>query len=167
MAGSGGSVSRIWKAGSGGSVYSNRTTLQPEPKPATLHTKVFTSKLWRVFNPKGLIKKGKDCLIEGVMFQRVSVKLAKFLVYLVSSHGWLGSSTQPTPREVDRWESWFKVYGDVEKVRALGANGVMSGSKVRVVWMEVGGGVVSAIVVSRVVLGFLLVILRVWEAFVR
>nr|GEV58319.1 reverse transcriptase domain-containing protein [Tanacetum cinerariifolium] len=29
-----------------------------------------------------------------------SVKLAKFLVYLVFSHGWLGSSTQPTPREV-------------------------------------------------------------------
>nr|GEU29663.1 Gag-Pol polyprotein [Tanacetum cinerariifolium] len=31
-----------------------------------------------------------------------SVKLVKFLVYLVSSHGWLGLSTQPTSREADR-----------------------------------------------------------------
>ncbi|GKE74243.1 hypothetical protein Tco_1536284, partial [Tanacetum coccineum] len=32
------------------------------------------------------------------------VKLVKFLLYLVSNHGWLGLCTQPTPREVDRWE---------------------------------------------------------------
>ncbi|GJY70286.1 hypothetical protein Tco_0473989 [Tanacetum coccineum] len=61
--------------------------------------------------------------------------------------------------------------GRVEKVKALGANGVMSGSRVRVVWIEVGGGVVSARVVSRVVLGLVmkvvLVMLRGWEAFVR
>ncbi|GJZ78347.1 hypothetical protein Tco_0643019 [Tanacetum coccineum] len=100
-----------------------------------------------------------DCLLD-VLFK--SVELAKFLVYLVSSHGWLGSSTQPTPREVDSGE-----FGGVEKVRALGVNGVMSGSRVRVVWMEVGGGVVSARVVLRVVLGFVLVILRGCEAFVR
>ncbi|GKC21811.1 hypothetical protein Tco_1023961 [Tanacetum coccineum] len=98
-----------------------------------------------------------DCLLD-VLFK--SVELAKFLVYLVSSHGWLGSSTQPTLREVDRWERWFKV-------RSLGANGVMSGSRVRVVWMEVGGEVVSARVVSRVAFGFVLVILRGWEPFVR
>ncbi|GJT30178.1 hypothetical protein Tco_0910453 [Tanacetum coccineum] len=57
--------------------------------------------------------------------------------------------------------------GKVEKVKVLGANGIMSGSRVRVVWMEVGGGVVSARVVSGVVLGFVLVMLRGWEAFVR
>ncbi|GKD30276.1 hypothetical protein Tco_1241054 [Tanacetum coccineum] len=59
----------------------------------------------------------------------------------------------------------------VEKVKALGANGLMSGSRVRVVWIEVGGGVVSARVVLRVVLGLVinavLVMLRGWEAFVR
>ncbi|GJR37683.1 hypothetical protein Tco_1213367 [Tanacetum coccineum] len=38
----------------------------------------------------------------------------------------------------------------VEKVKALGASGVMSGSRVGVVWMEVGGGIVRARVVSRV-----------------
>ncbi|GJX06922.1 hypothetical protein Tco_0194854 [Tanacetum coccineum] len=32
--------------------------------------------------------------------------------------------------------------GLVEKVKALGANGVMSGSRVGVVWMEVGGGII-------------------------
>ncbi|GKC44110.1 hypothetical protein Tco_1061832 [Tanacetum coccineum] len=61
--------------------------------------------------------------------------------------------------------------GDVEKVKALGANGVMSGSRVRVVWMEVGGGIIRARVVSRVVLGLvmkvMLVVLRGWEVFVR
>nr|GEV47178.1 hypothetical protein [Tanacetum cinerariifolium] len=39
-----------------------------------------------------------------------------------------------------------------DKVKALGANGLMSGYRVRVVWMEVGGRVVSARVVLRVVL---------------
>ncbi|GKE92473.1 hypothetical protein Tco_1573568, partial [Tanacetum coccineum] len=96
------------------------------------------------------------------------VKLAEFLVYLVSSHGWLGLCTQPTPRE--GYGSNGEL-GGVKKVKALGANGVMSGSRVRVVWMEVGGGVVSAKVVSRVVLGLVmkvvLVMLRGWEAFVR
>ncbi|GJU71133.1 hypothetical protein Tco_1262538 [Tanacetum coccineum] len=93
------------------------------------------------------------CILDGfldVLFK--SVKLAKFLVYLVSSHGWLGSSTQLTPREVDRWE--------IKKVKALGANGVMSGSIVRVVWMEVGGGVMRARVVSSVVVK---VVLIGWE----
>ncbi|GKD72105.1 hypothetical protein Tco_1330387 [Tanacetum coccineum] len=59
----------------------------------------------------------------------------------------------------------------VEKVKALGANGVMSASRVRVVWMEVGSGIIRARVVSRVVLGLVmrvvLVMLRGWEAFVR
>ncbi|GKC09954.1 hypothetical protein Tco_1001564, partial [Tanacetum coccineum] len=54
--------------------------------------------------------------------------------------------------------------GGVEKVKALGDNGIMSGSRVRVVWMEVGGQVVSARVVSRVVLGFVFV---GWEVFER
>ncbi|GJR97326.1 hypothetical protein Tco_0269500 [Tanacetum coccineum] len=40
--------------------------------------------------------------------------------FLHMFHGWLGLSTQPTPREVDR----------VDKVKALGANGVMNGSRV-------------------------------------
>ncbi|GJU76971.1 hypothetical protein Tco_1274041 [Tanacetum coccineum] len=47
--------------------------------------------------------------------------------------------------------------GGVEKVKALGANGVMSGSRVRVVWMEVGGGVVRARVVSSVVVKVVLI----------
>ncbi|GKB98192.1 hypothetical protein Tco_0984329 [Tanacetum coccineum] len=85
------------------------------------------------------------------------VKLVKFLMYLVFSHGWLGLSTQPTPREVDR----FVVLGGIS----------FKEDRVRVVWMEVGGGVVSARVVSRVVLGLVmkvvLVMLRGWEAFVR
>ncbi|GJT48217.1 zinc finger BED domain-containing protein RICESLEEPER 2-like protein [Tanacetum coccineum] len=59
----------------------------------------------------------------------------------------------------------------VEKVKALGANGDMSGSRVGVVWIEVGGGIVRARVVSRVVLGLLmkvmLLVLRGWEVFVR
>ncbi|GJW79047.1 hypothetical protein Tco_0140729 [Tanacetum coccineum] len=54
-----------------------------------------------------------------------SVKLVKFLVNLVSSYEWLGLSTQLTPRE---------------KVKALCANGEVSGSRVRVVWMVVDGG---------------------------
>ncbi|GJT61254.1 hypothetical protein Tco_1004787 [Tanacetum coccineum] len=89
------------------------------------------------------------------------MKLVKFLLYLVSRLGWLELSIQPTPREL----------GGVDKVKALGANGVMSGSRVGVVWMEVGGGIVRARVVSRVVLGLVmkavLVMLRGWEAFVR
>ncbi|GKC35471.1 hypothetical protein Tco_1047855, partial [Tanacetum coccineum] len=68
------------------------------------------------------------------------VKLAEFLVYLVSSHGWLGLCTKPTPREGCGSNSEL---GGVKKVKALGANGVMSGSRVRVVWMEVGGGVMG------------------------
>nr|GEX03840.1 hypothetical protein [Tanacetum cinerariifolium] len=45
------------------------------------------------------------CVLDGfldVSFK--SMKLFKFLVYLVSSHGWFGLSTQPTPRKVDRWD---------------------------------------------------------------
>ncbi|GJY92437.1 DEAD-box ATP-dependent RNA helicase 6-like protein, partial [Tanacetum coccineum] len=61
--------------------------------------------------------------------------------------------------------------GGVDKVKALGANGVMSSSRVGVVWMEVDGGIVRARVVSRVVLGLVmkvvLVVLRGWEVFVR
>ncbi|GKB95744.1 hypothetical protein Tco_0981881 [Tanacetum coccineum] len=49
---------------------------------------------------------------------------------------------------------------DKEKVRALGANGVMSGSRVGVVWMEVGGGIVRARVVSRVVVMVVWMVLR-------
>nr|GEV14501.1 copia protein [Tanacetum cinerariifolium] len=59
----------------------------------------------------------------------------------------------------------------VEKVKALGANGDMSGSRVRVVWVEVGGGIVRARVVSRVVLGLVmkvvLMVLKGWEVLVR
>nr|GEX24753.1 hypothetical protein [Tanacetum cinerariifolium] len=54
---------------------------------------------------------------------------------------------------------------------ALGANCEVSGSSVVDVWMEDGGGIMSARVVSRVVLGLVmkvvLVMLRGWEAFVR
>ncbi|GKC14575.1 hypothetical protein Tco_1011357 [Tanacetum coccineum] len=59
----------------------------------------------------------------------------------------------------------------VEIVKALGANGNMSGSRVGVVWMKVGGGIVRARVVSRVVLGLVmkvvLMVLRGWGLFVR
>ncbi|GJW99087.1 hypothetical protein Tco_0180895, partial [Tanacetum coccineum] len=41
----------------------------------------------------------------------------------------------------------------LEKVRALGANGVVKGSTIGVVWFEVSGGMVSAKVVLMVVLG--------------
>ncbi|GJY08515.1 hypothetical protein Tco_0375569 [Tanacetum coccineum] len=74
------------------------------------------------------------CILDGfldVSFK--SVKLAKFLVYLVSSHGWLSE------------------LGGVEKVKALGANGDVSGSRVRVVWMVVDGGNVRARLVFNVV----------------
>nr|GEU82967.1 hypothetical protein [Tanacetum cinerariifolium] len=67
------------------------------------------------------------------------VKLVKFLVYLVPSHGRLGLSPQPTFGEVYR----------VEKVKAVGANGDVSGSRVRVFWMKVDGGNVRARLVSR------------------
>ncbi|GJS49754.1 hypothetical protein Tco_0599875 [Tanacetum coccineum] len=81
------------------------------------------------------------------------VKLVEFLLYLVSSNGWLGLCTQPTPREVDSIEG-----------QSSRANGVMSGSRVRVVWMEVGGVVVRERVVSRVVVK---VVLIGWEVFER
>nr|GEY19373.1 hypothetical protein [Tanacetum cinerariifolium] len=59
----------------------------------------------------------------------------------------------------------------LEKVNDLGANGDMSGSRVRVVWIEVGGGIARARVVSRVVLGLVmkvvLMVLRGWEVLVR
>nr|GEY72576.1 hypothetical protein [Tanacetum cinerariifolium] len=42
------------------------------------------------------------CVLDGLLDVLVKgVKLVKFLLYLVSSHGWLGLSTQTTPREVD------------------------------------------------------------------
>nr|GEZ71610.1 hypothetical protein [Tanacetum cinerariifolium] len=60
---------------------------------------------------------------------------------------------------------------DYEKVKALGANDELRGSRVVVVWMEDGGGIVSAMAVSRVVLGLVMkvvfVMLRGWEAFER
>nr|GEV48697.1 hypothetical protein [Tanacetum cinerariifolium] len=68
------------------------------------------------------------CILDGfldVSFK--SVKLVKFLVNLVSSHG------------------------RVEKVKALGANGEVSGSRVRVVRMVVDGKKVRARLVSNVV----------------
>ncbi|GJR95568.1 ribonuclease H-like domain-containing protein [Tanacetum coccineum] len=64
------------------------------------------------------------CILDGfldVSFK--SVKLVKFLVYLVS----------------------------IEKVKALGAKGEVSGSRVRVVWMVVYGGNIRARLVSKVV----------------
>ncbi|GJV19831.1 hypothetical protein Tco_1368851 [Tanacetum coccineum] len=45
------------------------------------------------------------------------------------------------------------VFGGVEKVRALGANGVVKGSTIGAIWFEVSGGMVSAKVVLMVVLG--------------
>ncbi|GJS21406.1 hypothetical protein Tco_0450038 [Tanacetum coccineum] len=44
--------------------------------------------------------------------------------------------------------------------RDKGANGFMSGSRVGVVWMEVGGGIVRARVVSRVVVMVVWMVLR-------
>ncbi|GJX62560.1 hypothetical protein Tco_0295460 [Tanacetum coccineum] len=71
----------------------------------------------------------------------------------------LGLSTQPTPREVDRkiGRDSNGEFGGVGKVKALGANGDMSGSRVGVVWMEVGSGIMRARVVSRVVLGLVVI----------
>ncbi|GJX03501.1 hypothetical protein Tco_0189417 [Tanacetum coccineum] len=166
----------VGKAGSDGSVSSNRTTLQPEPKPATLHTKVFTSKLWRealylesldLVNHHTMVvdlrdgSSDQEYLLEvvdngfGFLALWACVNLRsrrvfnpKGLINKDKVFGWLGLCTQPTPREVD---------SGVEKVKALGDNGVMSGSRVRIVWMEVGGGVVRARVVSRVVVKVMLI----------
>nr|GEV75771.1 hypothetical protein [Tanacetum cinerariifolium] len=150
------------------------------------------------------------CVLDGLLDVLVKgVKLVKFLLNLVSSHGWLGLSTQPTSREVDRWKmqtpgsgisillavgtpstgsgnlhsQWelspgsgnalcilFPTVfhsrkigngklGGVEKVKPLGANGDLNGSRVGVVWMEVGGGIMRARVVSRVVVKVVLVML--------
>nr|GEV05358.1 hypothetical protein [Tanacetum cinerariifolium] len=52
----------------------------------------------------------------------------------------------------------------VEKIKALGANGKVSGSRVVVVWMEDGGGIVRGRVVSIVVVKVMLVVLRDWYA---
>nr|GFB62356.1 hypothetical protein [Tanacetum cinerariifolium] len=120
----------------------------------------------RVFNPKGLIKRakmldrGSDVLKGGIRVEVVigyngcgiCLVVIEFLLYLVFSNGWLGLRTQPTSREVDRNEVLMVNLVRVEKVKALGANGDMSGSIVGVVWMEVRGGTVRARVVSRVVL---------------
>ncbi|GKF21687.1 hypothetical protein Tco_0070325, partial [Tanacetum coccineum] len=106
------------------------------------------------------------CILYGFLDVLVkSVKLVKFLLYFIFSNGWLGLSTQPTPREVDRWESWFKVHE--YKVKALGANGNMSGSRVGVIWMEVGGRIIRARVLSRVVLGLVVMGLSDCELFVE
>ncbi|GJR99080.1 hypothetical protein Tco_0315589 [Tanacetum coccineum] len=79
------------------------------------------------------------CILDGFLdVLEKSVKMVNFLLYLVSGSGRLGLSTQYTPREVDRDE-------------VLGDNGDNSGSRVGVVWMEVGGGIVKA----RVILLFL------------
>ncbi|GJW83998.1 hypothetical protein Tco_0157143 [Tanacetum coccineum] len=96
----------------------------------------------------------KLCVLDGLLDVLVKgVKLVKILLNLVSSYGWLGLSAQPTPKEVDRWK--------LEKVKALGANGDVSGSRVGVVWMEVGGGIVRARVVSRVVVGLVMKVVLV------
>nr|GEW43297.1 hypothetical protein [Tanacetum cinerariifolium] len=80
-----------------------------------------------------MIDRGSDVL--------KGVELVKFLLYLVSIHEWLGLSTQRSNDEL----------GGVEKIRALVANGKVSGSRVVVVWMEDGGEIMRARVVSRVV----------------
>ena len=49
-------------------------------------------------------------------------------------------------------EALWECFGGVEKVRALGANGVAKGSTTGFVWFEVKGGMVRAKVVSMVVL---------------
>ncbi|GKD95268.1 hypothetical protein Tco_1375105 [Tanacetum coccineum] len=57
---------------------------------------------------------------------------------------------------VEMRESWFKgcslleLFGGVEKIRALGANGIARGSTIEFVWIEVKGGMVRAKVVSMV-----------------
>nr|GEX51640.1 hypothetical protein [Tanacetum cinerariifolium] len=52
----------------------------------------------------------KLCVLDGLLDVLLKVmKLIEILLNLISSHGWLGLSTQPTLREVDR----------VEKVKAL------------------------------------------------
>ncbi|GJS70463.1 hypothetical protein Tco_0703304 [Tanacetum coccineum] len=53
--------------------------------------------------------------------------------------------------------------GGVEKVKALGTNGEMSGSSARVVWIVVDGGKVRARLVSNVVAIVVLLLLGVKE----
>ncbi|GJU46351.1 hypothetical protein Tco_1203617, partial [Tanacetum coccineum] len=81
------------------------------------------------------------CVLDGLLDVLVKgVKLVKFLLNFVSSHGWLGLSTQPTPREVDRKIGKDEVsnceLGGVEKVKALVANGDVSGSRVEKLALE-------------------------------
>ncbi|GJT40884.1 hypothetical protein Tco_0940749 [Tanacetum coccineum] len=119
------------------------------PDPVDADSSVLTVTL-EGLQSKGIDQEGQRCLMERVMRNKAflhmlcilhgfldvlvkGVKLVNFLLYLVSNHGWPGLSTQPTLKEVDRWE--------IEKVKALGANGDMSGSRVWTVWMEVGGGI--------------------------
>ncbi|GJW54181.1 hypothetical protein Tco_0098266, partial [Tanacetum coccineum] len=84
------------------------------------------------------------CILDGFLdILEKSVKMVNFLLYLVSGYGRLRLSTQYTPREIDKDE-------------VLGDNGDKSAFRVEVVWMEVGGGIVRARVVSRVVLGLVM-----------
>ncbi|GJU47366.1 hypothetical protein Tco_1204632 [Tanacetum coccineum] len=145
-------LEKFWVVGSGGSVSRTELALQLNQTGCPAY---------KVSIDQALVGDGgrRDktflhmlCVLDNfldVLFK--CVKLVKFLLYLVSRHGWLGLSTQPTPREL----------GGVEKFKALGDNGVMSGSRVEVVWMEVGGGIVRAKVVSRVVLGLVMKVVLV------
>nr|GFB46936.1 hypothetical protein [Tanacetum cinerariifolium] len=60
-------------------------------------------------------------------------------------------------RDSDIGQAYLDSSDALEKVKVLEANGDMSGSRVRVVWMELGGGVVRARVVFRVVVKVVLI----------
>ncbi|GKA67602.1 hypothetical protein Tco_0767519 [Tanacetum coccineum] len=80
------------------------------------------------------------------MFRSMGVKLVKFLVYLVSSHGCV-------------WDNpWEMTYGNGFELL-----GGMSLKEDRVVWMVVDGGKVRARIVSNVVAMVVLLLLGVEE----
>ncbi|GJT77346.1 hypothetical protein Tco_1044071 [Tanacetum coccineum] len=94
-----------------------------------------------------------DILVKGL-------KVVELLLNVFPFYKWIGLSVDPITRLVDGLWNWFlecSLYEGlrgVEKVRALGANGVIKGSTIGAVWFEVSGGIVSAKVVLMVVLGF-------------
>ncbi|GJV15404.1 hypothetical protein Tco_1360727 [Tanacetum coccineum] len=92
------------------------------------------------------------CVLDGLLDVLVKgVKLVEFLLNLVSSHEWLGLSTQPTPREVD--SNGFELLGGIS----------FKEDRVGVVYMEVSSGIVRARLVSRVVVKVMLMVLIGWE----
>ncbi|GJZ75219.1 hypothetical protein Tco_0639684 [Tanacetum coccineum] len=91
---------------------------------------------------------GQQCVRERKVFRFNEFGIHKSEVVEKTSTPEMGSSRSPS--EMRKATRKRVSNNALEKVKALGACGVISGSRVGVVWMEVGGGIVRARVVSRV-----------------